>query len=297
MKIISNFDESEKTLNYVLDIDGKQYNLSRIISLPPISNIFSSFQYNKKNVFIEKNIKDKKSIFDKIPFSKIGEYKDIYNKDTEDDLLYLATAFYMEDDISGSWLETIMFDFNKSKPGSRQSAKVVFVDNYIIYVYRYPGIEDQDHIDNNTIYTEYHIFNSEGSRILFSLTGENFDNRFVTLNLDPNNVVYHNTCFCYIENQNILKSGDNLAQCIHFVMDSDDICRIDISAMGKSNVSGKLYDYINFEVPEKYYFPVKYDTISNTIVYDIFGNEIKFKDYKEVLLTKIRKGVNLCQQK
>ena len=313
--IITKYNEETKQFSYVLE-DREfmswrreescyEYNLSRLIAMPAVSDIFSSFQYRKDIVFCNSVIKNGfQRMSSKIPnnilkkFIQIMDSKaSIDNMEDRFNLSNCSLSMFIEDDIAQKNIPAIFFDFNKYKPGCKKSGKIVLLDNFIITVMIYPGIEDEDHPGNNKMYTEYTIYNRHNTdKFIYSLIGVNYDTKFFmvdnfpsypevrdiirnTIHLDPNHVIYHHTIL-YANTYN----EKSFIQAIDIVKDMDYMAGIHLIDNHFNPSITKISLAISEEIPDNFKrlkSLVNYNELENSIVYDLFGKHATFKQFKD----------------
>lgn len=303
-KIISDYNEETKQFSYILEGNTCNYNLNRLLAMPKVSDTFSSFQYRKENVFCTKVIKKSSwkmvSIIPENILNKFIYLMDI-NANTEDiesrfNLSYTALSMYIEDDIAHKEVPVIFFDFNKYKHGCKKSGKFVILDEYYITVERYPGVVDEDHPDNEMMYTVYHIIDrNDTDKFICVIIGENYNTKFMIDNLptypavsekvkeiihfDPNHIVHHYT----IIYANSFNEGA-FVQAIDIVKDMDNMAGIHLLDNHFEPSITKIIMSIGDEVPEnlqRIKSLVNYDELENSHVYDLFGNYATFKQLKD----------------
>ena len=306
VNIISRYNKDTSEFTYILEGDTCNYNLNRLLAMPKISDTFSSFQYRKENVFCTKVIqKGFQKMVGRIPESILNKFMCLMdsNAKIEDmesrfNLNYTTLSMYVEDDIAQKEAPVIFFDFNKHKHGCKKSGKLVILDEFYITVERYPGVVDEDHPDNERIYTVYHIINkSDIDKFVCVIIGEHYDTKFMIDNLptypavrekvkeiihfDPNHAVHHYTIIyantfnegAFVEAVDIVKDIDNMAG-IHL-----------LDNHFEPSITNILLS-IGDEVPENFSrikSIVTYDELEDTQVYDMFGNLTTFKHLKDSL--------------
>lgn len=293
MNIITKFDKEKKEFLYILDDNGTNYNFSRIISLPKITDTFNSFQYTKESIFVTNFIKNTNGIINSLPDNikeiiwRFGNYDHIDKNKDYSEFSYAANSFFMEDDISGNQFRTVIYDFNKMKAGTKRMLKIVLANNLIISTARYCGLTDQDHPNNNKIYTEYFIHDLSGKQLFYNIVSDWFDYDFGSNHsLDSNNPVYHHTVLLVNMSESDI-DFTSISQSINIVMDMDNMYRITVSDI-KNNTNKVLHCFDDIEDP-KDVFIVDSETILKSKVYDIFGNIHTFEDMKEVLITQMKR--------
>lgn len=273
MKIISIYDDESKNINYILEDNSIQYNLSRIIALCQPGDI--DFE---REMYVDSIIPDINRVINQIFPTNIISY---------DQELDEAEAFLMKDDLSGKLLKTIVLSRKKlDEYHVEKLFKIVILPNHIISIVKYPGVSNCDHPDNNKIYTEYTITDLRGNKKFYNITYDKFDYSFPEsgMILDCNNPVYHHNMFLIMNDTD--KQLATTRQDISFVMDTNDtICKVDISEV-KHKVNKIMYCN---DTDEESAVKVTSEDILNTNVYDLFGNIHKFQIIKEVLLLNMKR--------
>lgn len=303
--IISGYNEETKQFTYILEGNTCNYNLSRLLAMPAVSDIFSSFQYRKDIVFCNGVIqKGFQKMINMIPEDIILKFlhtmdskANIDNIEDRSNLEYCSLSMYIDDDVAHQNIPAIFFDFNKHIPGCRKSGKIIILGEFIITVLIYPGVVDIDHPENNRIYTDYTIYDRKDiSKFIYSLTGVNYDTKFFmvdnfpayphirevikkTINLDPNHVIHHHTIV-------YTNTYDERAfvQAIDIVHDMDDMGGIHILDNYFEPSITKILLAIGEDIPENFErlkSIVTYNELENSSVYDLFGNHATFKQFKD----------------
>ena len=297
-KIISGYNEETKQFTYILEGDTCNYNLSRLLAMPAVSDIFSSFQYRKDVVFCNGIIqKGFLKMLNRIPDYIINKFiAHLDDKNATEDMEWrlnlnnCSLSMYIEDDVAQKNIPAIFFDFNKYKPGCKKSGKIVILDEYFITVEIFPGVIDVDHPENNRMFTVYSIIDRNNiNDHIYVIIGESYDTRYMIdglatysgvkniINFDSNHVVHHYVVI-------YTNSGtESFVEAIDIVKDVDNMAGIYLLDNHFNSITKTIMS-IGDEVPDnlqRIKFLVNYDELENSHVYDLFGNYTTFKQLRD----------------
>lgn len=319
MKITTEF----KYDRYRFLLDDK-YDLSTAILLPHSTNVFSSFQYkpldNKIDRIVKSYSEEHRAIRAMVPEDFISALKIILEESLDeetldemaldeaeitgnDNIYYCSLAWITKDKTPDGELEypVIVFDFNKIEPGCKISAKITFIDNkYAVCVVRRPLITDNKFTDVekscepiNFKVIIYKITDDCTERnynkpIFISSISTWYSNSFsIPVNLDSNHVIFEVSSSISEHDD----SGKNIMMKIQNLSIIRELDYARISSLWhdeKSLIPKDNFDilYIGNDAVGTYKSCINYDQISNCKVYDLFGNPMLFKDYKNNILNQ-----------